>query len=381
MKILMIGGTGILSTAVVDECINRGYEVTMLNRGNNKEFINSKARLIIGDFKNDSTIASKLEGLSFDVAIDFLVWDKKQLIHSLNILGKIAKQYVYISSAQAYDTSVDKVLDEGSRLINPLWRYSVEKAIAEKYLVDYCKREKINYTIVRPGVNYGSTRIPYGMFPEMGYHWTMVERIKAGKPIITWNNGENRLNLTRVEDFASGFVGLLGNPKAYNEDFNVVGDFVYSWKEVLTTLGELIGTEVKVIDIPVDFYANALDGDTREGLLGGRACNLVCSNAKMKSVIPGYKTKYELKEGLSMTLDFYAKNNYYKGFDYRWDGECDYIIKAYQKQKGEFIDKNLHYVYYGGDKKLSRKSYVLSNPYRMVISKMLLKCKFKLGTY
>lgn len=101
----------------------------------------------------------------------------------------------------------------------------------------------------------------------------------------------------------------------------------------------------------------------------------------MKSVIPGYKTKYELKEGLSMTLDFYAKNNYYKGFDYRWDGECDYIIKAYQKQKGEFIDKNLHYVYYGGDKKLSRKSYVLSNPYRMVISKMLLKCKFKLGTY
>ncbi len=182
---------------------------------------------------------------------------------------------------------------------------------------------------MRPGVNYGSTRIPYGMYPKLGQHWTFVERIKAGKPIITWNQGQNKLNLTRVEDFALGMIGLIGNPKAYNEAFNVVGDKVYTWMDVLSVMGKILEYDVKTIDIPVDFYANELDGDAREGLIGGRACDLVCSNDKMKRLNPEYKTRYSLEEGIRMTLKFYFDNNYYHGIDYVWDGECDRIINKY----------------------------------------------------
>jgi nucleoside-diphosphate-sugar epimerase len=226
---------------------------------------------------------------------------------------------------------------------------------------------------VRPGVNYGSTRIPYGMCPVLGKHWTFIERIKAGKPIITWNQGHNKLNLTRVEDYAAGMVALIGNPKAYNEAFNVVGDNVYTWKDVLSVMGEILGCDVKTIDIPVVFYANELDGDERESLLGGRACNLVCSNEKMKRLNPEFKSKYSLEEGIRMTLKFYQDNNYYHGIDYVWDGECDRIINKYANSKkykftlyeGTSSIREAKVDYYSG--------YYKTILYKKVIKRLLLK--------
>ena len=329
MKVLIIGGTGILSSAVVGECINKGYDVTMINRGKNTLFINPKATLIKCDIYDTNAVRKNLDGKHYDSVIDFLVRTKKEIEYSISLFGNIADQYIFISSAQAYNTSIKGVLTEQSELTQSLWAYSVNKVICEKYVEKKCKELNRFYTIIRPGVNYGNTRIPYGMFPFIGSHWTMVSRIKAGKPIITWNKGQNRLNLTRVEDFAEGSVGLIGNPKAYNDVFNVVGDYVYSWQEVLDTLGQLIGCEVETIEIPVEFYANELDGDTREGLLGGRANDLVCSNEKMKSVVPYYKTRFTLEDGLRQTLDFYQNNDFYMGFDYNWDGETDRVIKNY----------------------------------------------------
>lgn len=347
MKILIVGGSGILSSAVVDECVNRGIDVTMINRGTKKVFLNPKAKLIIADVRKDAEkIAELLKGQSYDVVVDFLIWNESQLKLSLSLFSKLASQYVFISSAQAYNTSKDGVLTEESELQQPLWIYSVNKVICERYVQNYCSSRNINYTIIRPGVNYGNTRIPYGMFPVIGKHWTLVSRIKAGKSIITWNNGLNRLNLTRVEDFANGMVGILGNPKAYNEVFNVVGDYVYSWMEVLQTLERVINAKVNVIDIPVDFYANELSGDTREGLLGGRSKDLVCSNEKLKSVIGDFTTKYTLEEGLRKTIQFYEDNDYYNGFDYVWDAECDRIINKYRRSRGLPIDKTLHFVNY-----------------------------------
>lgn len=329
MKILIIGGSGILSSAVVDACIAKGYDVTMLNRGTNNQYINKNAKLIICDVRDEKKVKVKMQGLFFDVVIDFIVYNLEQLKQSPNLFGNLSNQYIFISSAQVYNTSIQKIHEETDETIQPLWQYSVNKDICEKFLRSYSETHSINYTIVRPGVNYDNRRIPYGMYPPIGMHWTIVERIKAGKPIITWNNGSNRLNLTRVEDFAFGLLSLLGDKRAHNETFNVVGDYVYSWLEVLETLGELLNTEVHTIDIPVDFYAKYLNKEEREMLVGGRALDLVCSNVKLKDICHGFSTEYNLKKGLLMTLEWYKNNNYYLGIDYRWDAECDRIIKRY----------------------------------------------------
>ncbi len=338
MKILIIGGSGILSSSVVDCCISNGHEVTIMNRGNNLEFTNDKARLIVCDARKPESVKKRLNELHFDAVIDFIVYQKEQLELSLSLFGKTADQYVFISSAQVYNTSISKKLEETDDTPQPLWSYSINKNICEHYLIDYCLKNRINYTIVRPGVNYDNRRIPYGMYPPIGMHWTIVERIKAGKPIITWNKGENRLNLTRVEDFAKGLVGLLGNQKAYNETFNVVGDYVYRWKDVLDTLGMILCIQVKTIDLEVDDYASELQGDDKEMLLGGRACDLCCSNEKLKAVVSGFESKFDLESGMRKTIKWYKENGYYKGIDYAWDAEQDRIIHKFTKgYNGRFI--------------------------------------------
>ena len=332
MDLLIIGGSGILSSAVVDEAIYQGINVTMVNRGRRHNFLNPKAELVIGDIRKEpQALLQKLGNRHFDTVIDFIVWNVEQLSVSLSLFSNLADQYIFISSAQAYNTSINGILTEKSEKVQPLWKYSVNKYEAECFLINYCKKNKKNYTIIRPGVNYGSTRIPYGIFPEIGKHWTFVERIIAGKIIPTWNNGENKLNLTRVEDFALGTVALVGNKKAYNEDFNVVGDNVYIWRDVLVTLGKLIGKEVKTIDVPVEFYAKYLTGDDKEALLGGRAHDLVCSNEKLKTIIPSFCTRFDLETGLRMTLEAYENNEYYLGIDYSYEGVTDRMLNDYRK--------------------------------------------------
>ncbi|MBQ2174318.1 MAG: NAD-dependent epimerase/dehydratase family protein [Alphaproteobacteria bacterium] len=348
MKVLIIGGTGTLSSPIVDECIRLDYDVTMINRGKRNRFINPKAELIKCDINDEEALKDILKDRGFDCCIDFLVFNEQQLQRSLRIFTESCHtdQYIFISSAQVYNTSIKGVKEEdSSELIQPLWSYSINKARCEQLLKDYCDTKKINYTIIRPGVTYGDTRIPYGMDPIRGKHWTIIERIKAGKPIITWNNGENKLNLTHVDDFAKGAVGLIGNEAAYNEAFNIVGDYVYSWKEVLNTIGKIIGREVKTVDIPVDFYALELNEYVRGRLKGGRALDLCCSNAKLKRVMTDFKTTITLEDGIKRTLLFYINNNYCNGFDYIWDAECDRILSQYNSSSNEHKTQ-LHYIQY-----------------------------------
>lgn len=346
MEVLIIGGSGILSSAVVNECIYQGIRVSMINRGTKSAFINPGAELIKCNAYDTNKVSKLLKGRHFDAVIDFLVLKEEDVKRSLSLFGTITNQYVFISSAQVYNTTFENILTENSKLGQNLWAYSINKLICEQTIQKYCSSHNVPYTIIRPGVNYGPTRIPYGMHPNIGQHWTLISRIQAGKPIITWNEGKNRLNLTRVEDFASGTVGLLGNSKALNEVFNVVGDYVYSWSDVLQTLSKIIGEKIHTIDIPIEFYANELNGDAREELLGGRSKNLICSNEKLKKAVPNFKTKYNLEDGLVQTLDFYKKNNFYQGFDYTWDGNIDRIITKYSRTQKFNIDDVCKFVSY-----------------------------------
>ena len=332
MNVLIIGGTGILSSAVVDECVNLGYDVTMINRGRRKLFINPKVHLIKCDIRDESLVKQLLGNSHYDCVIDFLIYNIDQLKYSLNLLGNISNQYVFISSTAVYDTDIPGLLKEDSKKVQKDWNYSKNKFDCEQYLINYCNENDIKYTIIRPGVNYGNTRIPYGMYPSIGRHWTIIGRILSGKPIITWNGGANKHNLTRVEDFARGAVSLLGNSKATNEAFNVVGDGIYTWMEVLTTISDILKVPLHTIDIPVQFYAKELsDMEQRDHLIGGRSKNCMTSNEKLKSIAPDFHQFLSLKEGIEKTINFYKEHDYLGGIDYEYEGNVDRIIEKYQK--------------------------------------------------
>lgn len=329
MQILIIGGTGVLSSAVTAEALRKGIGVTMINRGNRR--IPEGVEHIKADKDDTQTIAKALEGRKFDAVMDYLCVSGEQTAKSFTFYSKYTSQYFFISSCAVYDTTKTTICYEDSPKVLPVWKYSVDKWASEQHLMKLAEDYATKVTIIRPCVTYDDTRIPYGISPIYGYHWTLAARILAGKPIITWNEGKNRCNMTRVEDFAVGVVGLVGNPKAYGEAFNVCGDETPSFREVLDAMSEYLNKEVVTVDVTSEFYAQEIPSRAGE-ILGGRSIDAINSNQKLKDAVPEFKQTVSLKDGMKMTLDAYKARDYQKGIDWKFDAETDRIIKKWCKE-------------------------------------------------
>lgn len=348
MHILIIGGTGVLSTAVTAEALKQGIKITMINRGNHP--IPHGVEHIKANKDDLTIIAERLKGRKFDAVMDYLCFNDAQTEQSVNFYSTFTKQYFYISSCAIYDTRAMKgePCEEDSPKVLPMWKYSVDKWESEKKISMMFRNINAYYTIIRPCVTYGDTRIPYGISPRYGYHWTLCARILAGKPIIKWNNGVNRCNMTRVEDFAVGVVGLIGNPMAYNEAFNVCGDETPSFNEVLNAMSEILGKEAVTVGMSSEEYATEIPSRAGE-LLGGRSIDAINSNKKIKEIVPSFRQTYSLHQGLKKTIDAYKQQNYQYGIDWIFDADTDRIIKKWCKKQG--IDRkqyNLGFVDYLG---------------------------------
>lgn len=377
-SILLIGGTGVLSSAVVAEALRKEIDVTIVTRGRKKapQGVNS----IICDKENYAKLSELLNGKHYDAIIDFLCYHEEELVRSFQFYSNYTNQYFFISSCAVYDTRVGGICTENSPKVLPMWSYSIEKWASEQKLAKMAADSDCKYTIIRPCVTYGNTRIPYGVSPVYGYHWTLCARILADKPIITWNKGENRCNMMRVEDFAVGVVGLIGNEMAYNETFNICGDEAPSFREVLSVVEEYLGKKAITVDVTSEFYAEQIPNRAGE-ILGGRSIDARNSNAKIKKVVPEFKQRIALKEGVFKTLDAYIAQNYQYGIDWNFDGETDRVVYEWCRANGipmkdyriKFVDylgtathKNM-WEYYSALRKNSLIIKILSRIIRKVV--------------
>lgn len=363
-KVLLIGGTGVLSSAVVQTAIQKGLDVTIVTRGKRK--LPQGVSSIVCDKDDKGKLSQELDS-HYDAVIDFLCYTDTELESSFKFYSKYTNQYFFISSCAVFDTRVGGLLNEDSPKVLPIWQYSVEKWAAEQKLQELASATQCNYTIVRPSVTYGDTRIPYGIYPEYGYHWTLCARILAEKPIITWNDGDNRCNMLRVEDFAVGVVGLIGNDKAYNEAFNICGDETPSWREVLSAVEDYLGKKAITIDVTSEFYAKQLPHRAGE-ILGGRSVDANISNIKIKAIVPEFKQSISIKEGVFKTLDAYKAQNYQLGIDWRFDGDTDRIIEMWCNTQGVSSKKyNFGFVDYLGKATWQDKYQYLNTKYHDAI--------------
>ena len=372
MKLLIIGGTGVLSSSITAESIKRGYDVTMINRGHRK--LPDNIRLVKTDRTNFPYIKSQIEGSLFDAVIDFLCYTPKDAEDSFSFYSKFAKQYIFISSCAVYDKTIPGIKNEDSPKGLKIWNYSTNKWACEQRVTELARESKCKLTIVRPCVTYDDTRIPYGITPPYRFHWTLCARILAGKPIIRWNGGTTRSNMMRVEDFAVGLVGLIGNTKAYNESFNVCGDEMPSFNDVLDVIRNILKKEIKLVDVSSEFYAKELPAKAGE-ILGGRSIDALNSNEKIKSAVPEFKQTISLKEGIAKTISAYKEQNYQKGIDWQFDAECDRIIKKWCKQnKIATKGMNLKFVDYLGNATYKDKyAYFVNVNKNHLIARIIMK--------
>jgi nucleoside-diphosphate-sugar epimerase len=324
MKVLFIGGTGIISSACSKLAIQQGIDLYLLNRGQSLRPVPLGAKVLNGDIRDPQSATDAIQGHNFDAVVDWVAFTTGHIELDLNLFRGRTAQYIFISSASAYQTPPAYLpATESTPLDNPFWLYSRNKIACEERLVRAYREEKYPITIVRPSHTYDCTLLPM----DGGY--TVVERMLRGKPVIVHGDGTSLWTLTHHADFAKGFNGLLGNAHAIGESFHITSDEWLSWNQIFEIIAHAAGTTAKIVHVPSDLIA-AYDSEWGAGLLGDKSHSMIFDNSKMKRLVPDFICSIPFSRGAEEIMAWYNADPTRQKVDEAFDQRCDRILAAYQ---------------------------------------------------
>ncbi len=340
MRALLIGGTGVISTAVVERLAEElHWEVWLLNRGNRKDAVPEGVHQIIADIHDEADVTAKLEGLTFDAVCEFIGFKVEDAARDYRLFRGKTKQYIYTSSASAYHKpAAGYLVNEGTTLANPHWQYSRDKIACEEFLMEKYRSEGFPVTIVRPSHTYDKRHIPLGVHGKNGF-WQVIRRMQEGKPVIIQGDGTSLWTVTYNSDFAVGYTGLMGNRHAIGEAFQITGDETLTWNQIHETIADALGVKLHACHVASDFLAAAgkkYGYDFEGGLTGDKASSVVFDNSKLKRTVPDMCTKVRFDQGVRIALDYVLSHpEECQVEDPEFDAWCDRVIAALEAAKGQ----------------------------------------------
>ncbi|THF70361.1 SDR family oxidoreductase [Deinococcus sp. Arct2-2] len=299
MKVLFIGGTGIISSACSELALAQGMDLFLLNRGESSRPIPEGATVLHGDIRDPGSVREALGELKFDVVVNWVAFTPEHIETDLELFAGRTKQYVFISSASAYQKPLGHLpITESTPLHNPFWPYSRDKIACEDRLTRAYREDGFPATIVRPSHTYDRTLLP------MDGGWTVVDRMRRGKPVIVHGDGTSLWTLTHHRDFAVGFVGLLGRPAVVGEAVQITGDEWLTWNQIFELVAGAAGAEANIVHVPSDIIA-AFAPDWGAGLLGDKAHSVIFDNSKIKRLVPEFRATIPYARGVQEVLAWY----------------------------------------------------------------------------
>jgi nucleoside-diphosphate-sugar epimerase len=342
MKALFIGGTGTISSGISRRAIELGWELYLLNRGTRGDRVCPGAKVLKGDINMDeSAIASLVEGMTFDVVVDFIAFVPGQLERDERLfLGK-TRQFIFISSASAYQKPPNYYrINEATPLSNPMWEYSRNKIACEEFLIDEYRRTGFPSTIVRPSHTYDDRYLPVAVHGKKG-SWQVVDRMLKGKPVLVHGDGSSMWTLTHSDDFAKAFCGVMGNPAAIGETFQITSDESLSWNRIYDCIGEALGLPIQKYHVTTDFLSFC-DPEYTGTLAGDKAHTVVFDNAKIKRLVPDFVATIRFDEGARRCVKYLLDNPKSQVADPEFDAFCERVIAAQEAAKGAFFASITH---------------------------------------
>jgi nucleoside-diphosphate-sugar epimerase len=325
LKILFIGGTGKISTAVSQQVLAKGHELYLLNRG-----LQSKnppgSHSLTADVNQPKAARAALGDLQFDVVVDWVAYTPEHIERDLALFRGRTKQFIFISSASVYQKPpTHYLITESTPLHNPFSDYSSNKIACEERLLRAYREENFPATIVRPSYTYNH----YFPIAVGGFGcYTLADRLKRGKPIIVHGDGSSLWVMTHAEDFGRGFVGLLGNRQAIGHAFHITSDEVLTWDQVYQTIAEALDVEANIVHIPSDFIAQ-MAPQFAGSLLGDKSWSVVFDNRKIKAFVPGFQAVIPFREGIRRTVAWFDADKKRRHVDAAVNQQMDDILKAY----------------------------------------------------
>lgn len=338
MRALFVGGTGIISTAIVKRLVNElHWEVWILNRGNRNEVLPEGVRHIVADINDEPDVADKIKDLYFDTVCEFIGFQVQHVERDYRLFRDRTRQYIYISSASAYHKpAASYVITEGTSLANPYWQYSRDKIACEEFLMKKYREEGFPVTVVRPSHTYDERNIPLGVHGKGGF-WQVVKRMMEGKPVIIQGDGSSLWTLTFNTDFAVGFTGLMGNRHAIGEAFQITGDETLTWNQIYATIADALGVELHPYYVASEYLAAVGDRygyDFTGSLIGDKSVSVVFDNSKLKRAVPDMRTSVRFDQGVRIALDYVLSHpEECQREDPEFDAWCDRLIEALEAAK------------------------------------------------
>ena len=327
MKILFIGGTGNISASVSRLCVEKGIELYLLNRGVSQVEIPGAVN-ITGDINDHESIKEKLNDHKWDVVVNWIAFTEEDIIRDHNLFKNKTGQYVFISSASAYQKPLQNpIITESTPLENPFWEYSRNKIECERKLNEIHHQDDFPITIVRPSLTY-DTVIPVAIGGWTEY--TIIDRIKKGKKIIVHGDGTSLWTITHARDFAKGFIGLLGNKKTIGDAYHITSDELLTWDQIYTYVANAVDAEPNIIHIASDFICSIEESLTGT-LIGDKSVSAIFDNSKIKSLVPDFHASIPFKEGIKETIKWFEADSNRMVVNPETNGMMDRIISAYEK--------------------------------------------------
>jgi nucleoside-diphosphate-sugar epimerase len=332
MRILFIGGTGTISAAISRQLLEGGHELYLLNRGNRNSVLPAGVKEIRGDISDEAGAAEKLKNLTFDAVADFIAFTADQVERDYRLFRGKTKQYVFISSASAYQKPpADYLVTESTPLANPYWEYSRNKIACEDFLLGKYRAEGFPITIVRPSHTYDERSVPLGLHGRNG-SWQTVKRIIDGKPVIIHGDGTSLWTMTHNSDFARGFIGLLGNIHAIGEAVHITSDETVTWNQVFTAIADALGKPLNAVYISSEFlHLCGKSFNFLGSLIGDKANSVVFDNTKLKRLVPGFTAAIRFDQGMRQAVKYILEHPECRKEDPEFDAWCDKVIAAREK--------------------------------------------------
>ena len=331
----MIGGTGTISSAITRQLAAGGHDLWLLNRGNRKNEVPESVKQVIVDVSDEAEVLRLLGNEQFDAVCEFIGFLPSQVERDIRLFSGRTRQYVYISSASAYNKpAASHVITEGTTLANPHWEYSRNKIACEELLMKEYREKGFPVTIVRPSHTYCERGVPVSVHGLKG-SWQVLKRMMKGKPVIIQGDGSSLWTLTWNEDFARGFIGLLGNPKAIGEAFQIMSDEQLTWNQIYQCVGNALGVTPHIYHVASDFLVatSPKAWDFEGNLIGDKSVTVVFDCTKLKRAVPGFMATTRFDEGVRRCVAHILAHKELQTEDPEFDAWCDRIIEAQEAAK------------------------------------------------
>lgn len=325
MKVLFIGGTGIISSACSDLAVQQGIELYLLNRGQSIRPMARGAIHLPADLRQPASVVAAVGDHKFDAVVQWLAFTTDQVKRDLALFAGRTGQYIFISSASAYQKPPSSLpVTESTPLVNPFWQYSRDKAACEELLRTSGRESGFPFTVVRPSHTYDRTLLPF----HGGF--TTVARMRAGKPVVVHGDGTSLWTMTHHRDFAVGLVGLLGNPQAIGQTYHITSDESLSWNQIFTMAAQAAGVQAQLVHVPSDLIAR-YDPEWGASLLGDKAHSMVFDNSKIRQAVPGFHPLIPFWRGAQEIIAWYDEDASRQVVEEHNDRVQDELIAAMKK--------------------------------------------------